>query len=111
MNKKNLTYKIYIFNMNSNNISIKGIDKVQLLKKLWQGQIPADYFAMRGIRGPVFNEETAKEAVKKHIDYFCGRAIKTNLSGDEIDPYLYDRDAGQGKFAQIVDAMRNEEQK
>ena len=97
--------------MNSNNISIKGLDKVELLKNIWQGQIPAGYFAMSGIRGPVFNEETAKEAVKKHIDYFCGRAIKTNLSGDEIDPYLYDRDAGQGKFAQIVDAMRNEEQK
>lgn len=97
--------------MNSNNISIKGLDKVQLLKKLWQGQIPAGYFAMSGILGPVFNEETAKEVVKKHIDYFCGRAIKTNLSGDKIDPYLYDRDAGQGKFAQIVDDMRNEEQK
>ena len=110
MKKKNLTSNINIFSMNSNNISIKGLDKVELLKNLWQGQIPAGYFALSSVRGPAFNEETAKEEVKKHIDYFCGRAIKTNLSGDEIDPYLYDRDAGKGKFAQIVDGMRKREQ-
>lgn len=94
--------------MSSNYISIKGLDKVELLKRLWSQQIPGFLFALCGLPKPEFMMEQAKNAVQKHIDYFCGCAIKTDLSRDEIDPYLYDRDAGQGTFAQIVENMRNE---
>ena len=49
-----------------------------------------------------------EKAVKCHIDYFCGRAIKTDLSKDSVDPYLYDRDAGQGTFQKVVDSILSE---
>lgn len=97
--------------MNSNNISIKVLTKSNFSKNYDMGQIPAGYFAMSGIRGHVFNEETAKEGLKSTLITFVVVLLRQTLAGDEIDPYLYDRDAGQGKFAKIVDDMRNEEQK
>jgi hypothetical protein len=41
------------------------------------------------------------------MDYVCGRAIKTNISGRVCDPRAYDRDAGSGTFAKIVVALKN----
>jgi len=35
----------------------------------------------------------AQDAVRNYIDYFMGVAIKCNLSRDEVDLWLYDRDA------------------
>ena len=55
---------------------------------------------------PLFDRVKAQEAVKEEIDYFQGRAIKLNLSNDSIDPWVYDRDAGQGTFKKIVDQLR-----
>ena len=31
-----------------------------------------------------------------YFDYLKGRVMKVDLSGDELDPRLYDRDNGQG---------------
>ena len=31
-----------------------------------------------------------------YFDYLKGRVMKVELSGDELDPSLYDRDNGQG---------------
>jgi hypothetical protein len=53
-----------------------------------------------------FNHEAAKVAVTKYIDYFGGKAIKMDLSGDEVDPRIYDRDAGEGAFARVVATLR-----
>ena len=46
-----------------------------------------------------------KKQSKKYIDYFCGRCIKTDISGDSVNPRLYDRDAGDGEFARIVKSL------
>lgn len=56
---------------------------------------------------PPFNEEQAKKAVTQYIDYFCGRVIKSDLTGDKVDPRGYDRDNGQGAFQSVVDRLRN----
>jgi hypothetical protein len=40
------------------------------------------------------------------FDYLKGRVIKVNLSGDEIDPWGYDRDNGQGAVEEIVSILR-----
>ena len=87
-------------------ICIKGLDKVELLKNLWKNQIMAAYYTFSGKQAPDFDNESAKTVINEYIDYFSGKAIKTNLSGDTVEPYLYDRDAGQGKFLQIVNSMR-----
>ena len=88
--------------MESKEVDISGIDKVELLKALWKGMKPASFYMRTGVPPPSFDEKTAKEAVKKYIDYFQGRCIKTDIRRNIADPCLYDRDAGPGAFAQIV---------
>ena len=43
-------------------------------------------------------EQEAEELLQEpgYFDYLKGRVIKVDLSGDEFDPYLYDRDNGPG---------------
>ena len=86
-------------------VSIKGIDKVKLLKALWDHAKPAAFFAMYGQPSLGWDASAAKEAVRSTIDYFCGRCIKTDLSGDIADPSLYDRDWGEGSFQKIVKGL------
>jgi len=88
-------------------VDISGLDKVVLLKALWQEQKPAAFFTITRFQAPGFNDEEAAEAVKKYIDYFRGRAIKSDLSGDSVNPFGYDRDAGSGSFAKIVANIKN----
>jgi hypothetical protein len=89
-----------------NSINIAGIDKVELLRALWEGSSPARFFAMSGFPAPSFDNESAKEAVEKYIDYYDGRCIKSDISGDKVDPWLYNRDAGEGKFEKIVEKLK-----
>ena len=90
----------------STEINIKDLDKVELLKKLYQNQVKSTYFILSGKPLPKFDDELATKVVDKYIDYFCGKAIKTNLCGDIVDTYLYDRDAGKGTFLKIVNSMK-----
>lgn len=87
-------------------VDISGIDKVVLLRKMWASMAPASFFRMMPAAVPGFDATLAKEAVKKYIDYFQGRCIKTDLSGDVADSRLYDRDAGTGAMQRIVDGIR-----
>jgi hypothetical protein len=79
------------------------IDKVELLFQLWTRQKIAGFF------GPdyniKFNKESAAIAIQNgYIDYFRGRAIKTDLRKPNPRIWLYERDAGQGKFEEAVAA-------
>ena len=61
-------------------VNIKGIDKVELLKALWDNSKPAIFFILNNIKPPQFDYNLAKEAVLNSIDYFQGRLIKCDLS-------------------------------
>ena len=86
-------------------LNIKDLDRVELLKSMGRTS-KSKFFTFNLVAAPVFDQEEAKKAIKNHIDYFCGRAIKTDISKDEINTYLYNRDAGAGKFESIVKSMR-----
>ena len=87
-------------------MDIQGIDKVLLLKKLWEGSAPARFFQMSGMPAPTWDEEAAKKAVLGYIDYFQGRVIKMNIHDKIIKTDLYDRDNGQGAAGRAVEAAR-----
>jgi hypothetical protein len=92
--------------MSNDTIDIKGIDKVILFKNLWQNQVVAGFFTNMPYLAPKFNEAEAQEAVLEYIDYFCGRAIKCDLSGDTAHPKMYDLYAGAGAFQRVVNSLR-----
>jgi len=90
-------------------VCITGIDRVVLLKALWEKMEPARFFVMNSLPPPAFDAEAAKEAVTHYIDYFCGRCIKTDLSGDEVDPWGYDYCSCLGVFADVVVGLRQKQ--
>jgi hypothetical protein len=95
--------------MGSTDIDITGIDKVELLTALWLNSKPAAFYTFNyQVDVPGFSKQEAKEAVKKYIDYFCGRCIKMDLSGDTTDVYSYERDFGKGSVAGIVAELRSQ---
>jgi hypothetical protein len=87
-------------------VDITGLDKVALLRALWEKASPASFYKSNSIPPPPFDETSASEAVLSCIDYFCGRCIKSDLSGCAVDPHLYDRDTYQGALADVVNAMK-----
>ena len=89
-------------------IDISKLNKTELLKQLWMKQTVAGFFRINNITPLSFDDEKAKTAITDYIDYFSGRAIKTDLSKDTVDPYMFDRDAGRGTFAKIVEKMKKE---
>ena len=40
-----------------------------------------------------------------YFDYLKGRVMKVDLSGNELDPYLYDRDNGEGAAERVVSGL------
>ena len=85
-------------------IDIKGISKVQLLQHLWENtSIPG----LLGFLTPSipFSKHGAEEAVKRDIDYYQGRPIKCDISGDTAYTRLYDRDSSKS-FKDIVNDIR-----
>lgn len=88
-------------------VDIRGLDKVLLLRVLWNGQATASFYRSLIVPAPVFDHATAREAISRgYIDYFCGRAIKMDLRDDDIDPSAYEQSAGAGTAARFVAAAR-----
>lgn len=50
----------------------------------------------------------AAELLKRttYFDYLKGRVMKSDLSGDDFDPQLYDRDNGDGAAARVIEELR-----
>ena len=88
-------------------VNIESIPKTLLLRKLWEKSQTAGFFSRSGFPAPAFDEQKAVNAVNGYIDYFQGRVIKCDISGDTADPWLYDRDNGEGAFQRVVSQLRN----
>lgn len=89
-------------------VDITGINKVELLRALWNNSTPAAYFTFTNTKPPEWNNERASTAIGSgFIDYFQGRIIKADLSKDQVNPSLYDRDNGRGAFSEIVEFIRS----
>lgn len=91
-------------------VDISGLDRVVLLRALWDNQARATYFHAYGQQAPEFDEAEARVAVSRgQLDYFAGRAMKFSFPVDGtnlIDPEGYDRVAGKGTMARVVAQLR-----
>ena len=86
-----------------NTINIKGMDKAEVLIKLYNASKPQGM----GFLMPWQNELTKEQAIKllsegTYFDYLYGRVLKINLSGDTLNTVLYDRDNGPGAAAKAL---------
>jgi hypothetical protein len=93
-------------------IDISDLNLPELIQDLWSSMKPAAFFNQSGIRPP---QQPSKEEISrvlahdKYIDYLNGRCIKTNFSDlTTVDTYLYNRDAGNNMFENIVNKRRDQ---
>ena len=79
-------------------LDISKLDKASVLAALFNHskQQGMGFLHARG-KSPITNDEAA-ELLKDstYFDYLHGRVMKVDLSGDSLDPCLYDRDNGFG---------------
>ena len=93
-------------------VDIKGLDKARVLKALYDhSHVQGSGFLQAVPDGVVTVEHCAGLLAKySYFDYLHGRVLKVDLSGDEFDERLYDRDCGEGAAQRAVDSIRAEQE-
>lgn len=88
-------------------VDISGLDKAEVLKALYDAAKPLGMGALQFKPGDLSIED-ARKAVEKdlYFDYYLGRPLKVNLSGDVVSMALYDRDQGDGAGAEAIRKLR-----
>lgn len=78
-------------------ISIEGMDKTKVLEALYASARPQGLGFLHFRPGPLMEGEAAEILSQTtYIDYLMGRVMKVELGGGILNPWLYDRDNGQG---------------
>lgn len=88
-------------------VSLQGLNKAMVLAALYNASRPLGMGFLHYDPAPM----TAKEAQElldvghTYFDYLKGRVMKVDLSGDNLDTFLYDRNNGAGAAAQAIAAL------
>ena len=89
-------------------ISLEGLDKAEVLAALYNASRPLGMGLMHYTPAPLnINEARSLLEGGTYFDYLKGRVMKVELGRDELDPYLYDRDNGNGAAALAIDSLVN----
>ena len=100
-------------------INIKGLDKAEVLYSLWHNS-HVQGMSFLGLPEKEFTLERAQELIKEtgyvlegeyrpgclYFDYVDGHVIKCDITNDEFDERLYDRDCGEGAAAKAIEYVR-----
>lgn len=91
-------------------VNIKGLDKARVLKALYEHSHAQGLGAFQAVHMgvPTLEYFTGLLEQGTYFDYLGGRVLKVDLSGDEFDERLYDRDCGKGAAQRAVDSIRDE---
>jgi hypothetical protein len=88
-------------------IDIKGLPKEKVLAALYNASRPQGMGFIHFTPEPMSEKEAADLLTRQtYFDYLRGRVMKVELSDNTIDPYLYDRDLGNGAAARAIDTIR-----
>lgn len=84
-------------------INIKGKNKAAILAALYNASSPMGMGWLNAKSGEMTEPEAAiRLANQTYFDYLDGRVMKIDLSGDELNPRLYDRDLGNGAAYEAI---------
>ena len=87
-------------------ISIKGINKGKVLAALYNKSKPLG-LGFLSYDPAMMSEDQANEFLKEmtYFDYLKGRVMKVDLSKDEFNESLYDRDNGLGAAKRAIESI------
>ncbi len=85
-------------------IDLKGRNKAEVLAKLYNSSKPQGFGFLNSDAAGMSAEEAQSllDGGQTYFDYLKGRVMKVDLSSDELDPRLYDRDNGDGAAAAAI---------
>lgn len=92
-------------------ISIKNLDKAEVLKALYDGSHIQGLGFLQAVPEGTVTVDHCRELLEQYsyFDYLYGRILKVDLSGDSFEECLYDRDNGHGAAARALSCLENRE--
>ena len=109
-----ISFSHTLANNNMPFVNIEGLNRNELIRQLWKNQKVASFFTL-GAGGLLpqpplpTDEDIEKQMYMGGLDYLNGRCIKTNFKNlAQVETRLYNRDAGEGKFEEIVRKMHDQ---
>lgn len=93
-------------------INISKLNKAQVLASLYNAT-HAQGLGWIDFDPAPMTEQEAAELLKERtdFDYLKGRVMKVDLSKDEFDPWLYDRDNYDGAALDVINALNKEKER
>lgn len=89
-------------------ISIESLDKSAVLAALYNKAKVQGLGIFQALDGDMTLEEATELLNEQtYFDYCHGRVMKVDLSKEEFDPWLYDRDNGPGAAERIIGTLRD----
>lgn len=89
-------------------LSIKGLDKAEVLKALYDGAHLQGLGFLQAVPEGTVTVDHCRELLAHgtYFDYLYGRVLKVDLSGDEFDERLYERDNGVDSASRAIAPLR-----
>lgn len=88
-------------------IDIANLDKASVLIALYENAHVQGLGFLHVCDEPMSRDAALKLLERRtYFDYVHGRVMKVNLAGDAFDPFLYDRDNGQGAAQRTIDTIK-----
>ena len=88
-------------------ISIKDLNKAEVLKALYDRSHEQGMGFLQAVPKGYVTVQHCEQLLKNqtYFDYLYGRVMKVDLSGDEFNECLYDRDNGPGAALRAVESV------
>ena len=89
-------------------MNISHLSKAKVLAALYNNSIPLGLGMLQFNPAQMTEEEAQKlldENEGKYFDYIKGRVMKINLSTEELDTRMYNRDLGKGAAEKIINSL------
>lgn len=94
----------------SDTINISGLNKAKVLRLLFNASKQQGLGFLHADGAIPMTEPESEEIIREcagrlSFDYLKGRVMKVDITGDDLIPYLYDRDNGTGAAERALDQL------
>jgi len=88
-------------------MNISKLSKAKVLAALYNGSKVQGMGIFQAKPGAMSEAEAQKllDSGQTYFDYLHGKVMKIDLSGDELETWLYNRDNGQGSAERIIESL------